>query len=48
MEKSKAIGIRIKTDTLEGIRKRADRKGWTFNRWVNYAIGLGLRSHKKK
>jgi len=46
MEKSKAIGIRI--NTYEEIKKRADRKGWTFNKWVNYAIGLGLRSHKKK
>ena len=45
---SKAIGVRINIDTLEGIKKRANRKGWSRNRWINYAVGLGLRSHKKK
>ena len=48
MIESKAIGIRVRTDTLEEIKKRANRKGWSFNRWINWAIIQGLRSHKKK
>ena len=45
---SKAIGVRVKTETIERVMERANRRGWTFNRWVNYAIELGLRSHKRK
>ena len=46
--KSKAIGIRVETEKLKLIRQRAIKKGWSFNRWVNWATNLGLRSHKKK
>ena len=48
MKESKAIGIRLRTEDLEEIKKRADRKGWSFNKWMNWAVGLGLRSHRKK
>ena len=41
-------GIRISNKDYERIMERAARKGWTFNRWMNYAIKEGLRSHKSK
>ena len=45
---SRAIGVRIKTQVLTEIQKRAERKGWSFNKWMNWAANLGLRSHAKK
>ena len=45
--KSRAIGVRISIDNIEKINKRAARKGWTFNKWINWAVSLGLRSHKR-
>ena len=45
---SKAIGVRVTIDDYERIMKKATRKGWTFNRWMNYAIKEGLRSHQGK
>ena len=44
---SRAIGVRIKTEDIVAIGQRAKRRGWSFNRWVNWAISIGLRSHKK-
>ncbi len=48
MAESRAIGIRVSLDKIELINKRASRKGWTFNRWINWAIIQGLRSHKSR
>jgi len=45
---TKAIGIRIKTEVIDRVMQRANRKGWSFNKWVNWAISIGLRSHSKK
>jgi len=45
---SRVIGVRIKNGTIERIMERANHRGWTFNRWVNYAILQTLRSHHKK
>ncbi len=47
MVESKAIGIRVRIDTLENVKKRALRKGWSFNKWMNWAIAQGLRKHSK-
>ncbi|KKL69475.1 hypothetical protein LCGC14_2114570 [marine sediment metagenome] len=44
---SRVIGVRIKESLIEQIKRRANRKGWTVNRWMNWAIQEGLRSHKK-
>ena len=48
MRNSKAIGIRVNEDTLELVKIRADRRGWTRNKWVNWAVLQGLRSHRAK
>ena len=45
---STARGIRLSDKDYELIKYRADHKGWTFNRWINWAIKNGLRSHKRK
>jgi len=47
-ENSRAVGIRVKKDIIESIKIRAGRRGWTFNKWTNWAIVQGLRSHKAK
>ncbi len=43
---SRAIGVRIKNEDISAIEQRANRRGWTFNKWMNWAIRIGLRSHK--
>ena len=48
MTKTRATGIRVSEESIDRIKKRASRKGWSFNRWINWAVSLGLRSHKKK
>ena len=45
---SRVIGVRIKNQTITAIEQRANRKGWTFNKWMNWAISIGLRKHTKK
>ena len=45
---STARGIRLPDENYALIMDRANRRGWTFNRWINWAIVNGLRSHKKK
>lgn len=45
--KSRAIGVRISNDNISKINERAARKKWSFNKWINWAVSLGLRSHKK-
>jgi len=45
---SRAIGVRIKNEDIAAIEQRANRKGWSFNKWVNRAIVQGLRSHKRR
>ncbi len=47
-KESRAIGVRIPDKDYERIMEKATRKGWTFNRWMNWAISLGLRKHDKK
>lgn len=48
MRKDTARGIRIKNEILDKVQQRAKRRGLTFNGWINWAVSLGLRSHKKK
>lgn len=43
-----ARGIRISEDLEEWIGQRAARRRWSFNRWINWAILQGLRSHKSR
>ena len=45
---SKVRGVRISNQLIAAIEQRANRKGWSFNRWMNWAIRQGLRSHKGK
>jgi len=45
---STAIGVRIDNEVIAKIRQRANRHGWSFNRWMNWAVFNGLRSHKKE
>jgi len=45
---SSVRGVRLLDKDFDLIMKRATRKGWTFNRWMNWAIEQGLRSHQKK
>ena len=45
---SKVRGVRVLNQDYEQIMERANRKKWTFNRWMNWAIEQGLRSHLKK
>ncbi len=43
-----ARGIRISEDLKEWIEQRAAKKGWSFNKWVIWAIRERMRSHVKK
>ena len=45
---SKAVGVRVKTEVIDRVMQRANRKGWTFNKWVNYALDQSLRPHRKR
>jgi len=45
---TRAIGVRITNELFEQIMQRANRKGWTFNKWMNQAALDSIRSHKKK
>ena len=45
---SKVRGVRIPNNIICEIEQRASHRGWTFNRWMNWAIIQGLRSHKRK
>ncbi|KKN71439.1 hypothetical protein LCGC14_0420180 [marine sediment metagenome] len=45
---SHARGIRVSDEDYKRIMKRANPKKWTFNRWMNWAISLGLRKHGKE
>ena len=42
MGESKAIGIRLNSDRIEEIKKRATSRGWSFNKWINWAVSLRL------
>lgn len=44
---TRAKGIRLPEEIIELIQKRAAHKGWSFNKWINWAVRNGLRSHKK-
>ena len=44
---SRAIGVRIPNGTIERIMERAASRGWTFNRWMNWAVAQGLRPHRR-
>jgi len=44
---SRVRGVRLLDKDYDLIMERANRKRWTFNRWMNWAISTGLRSHKK-
>jgi len=45
---STAIGVRIDNEVITQIKQRISKKGISFNRWVNWSIENGLRSHKGK
>ena len=45
---SRVRGVRIKNETIDLIEERATRKHWTFNKWMNWAIQLGIRPHRSK
>ena len=45
---SRVRGVRVLDQDYEKIIGRANRKGWTYNRWMNYAVQVALRSHKPK
>jgi len=40
--------VRIPDDIADWINQRAKRRGWSINKWLNWAIRLGLRSHGGK
>ena len=44
---SRVRGVRLLDKNYELIMERANRKGLTFNRWMNWAISIGLRKHIK-
>uniref|UniRef100_A0A6M3LEA2 Uncharacterized protein n=1 Tax=viral metagenome TaxID=1070528 RepID=A0A6M3LEA2_9ZZZZ len=44
---SRAIGVRIKNEVITAIEQRAKRRGWSFNKWMNWAVVQGLRKHTK-
>ena len=48
MRDSRVIGVRIKLSTIEQIMRRANRRGWTFNHWMNWTIQQGIRPHVRK
>ena len=45
---SKVISVRIKNEVADEINRRVKRRGMTVNKWLVWAVGLGLRSHSKK
>ena len=45
---SSAKGVRLSSEDIQKIISRATRRGWSFNKWINWAVSVGLRSHKKK
>ena len=42
------ITARVPNHVIEAMREKCDKKGWTPNRFINWALTLGIRSHKKK
>jgi len=45
---SRVRGVRLLNKDYHMIMERADRRGWTFNKWMNWAIKQGLRKHNKR
>ena len=45
---SKVRGVRVLDRDYKEIMERANRRGLTFNRWMNYAIRIALRKHRKE
>ena len=48
LKNSTVISVRIKNETASEINRRIKRRGITKNKWLNWVVGLGLRTHKKK
>ena len=44
---SRVIGVRLDNTIIEQVLHRAARRGWTYNRWMNWAVKQGLRKHVK-
>ncbi len=40
-------GVRVLDKDIKQIMGKANRRGWTFNRWMNWAVAQGLRKHSK-
>ena len=40
--------VRIPDDIADWIKQRAKRRGWSVNKWLNWAVRQALRSHSKK
>ena len=45
---SKVRGVRIRNETIKKIMERCAHRNWTFNRWMNWAVTQGLRSHTRR
>ena len=46
LKDSKVISVRVKNEVVDEINIRIERKGITINKWLAWAVNLGLRSHK--
>ena len=44
---SLVISVRVKDKTVSEINRRIKRRGITINKWLTWAVSLGLRTHKK-
>ena len=44
---SSVISVRIKNEVIDEINHRMKRKGITINKWLSWAVSLGLRKHDK-
>jgi len=45
---STVISTRVMNTRLEEIKARLAKTNMTLNAWLSWAIGLGLRTHRKK
>lgn len=45
---TKVLAVRVKNETVAEIEARIKPNGKSLNKWLNWAISLGLRKHDKK
>ena len=41
------LAVRVKNETISKIKDKASKRGISINAWLSWAIGLGLRKHRK-